>query len=96
MYHLTKAELAARGYERYEISNYARRGFECRHNLTYWYRGDYLGLGLGAAGMVDNQRFSNTCDMYTYMKQWDAANVENLDIRAQMEETMFLGLRCNK
>lgn len=46
--------------------------------------------------MVDNQRFSNTCDMYTYMKQWDAANVENVDIRAQMEETMFLGLRCTK
>lgn len=96
MYHLTKAELAARDYERYEISNYARRGFECRHNLTYWYRGDYLGLGLGAASMVDNQRFSNTCDMYTYMKQWDAVNVENVDIRAQMEETMFLGLRCTK
>lgn len=96
MYHLTKSELADRGYGRYEISNYARPGFECRHNLTYWYRGDYLGLGLGAASMVDNQRFSNASDMYTYMKRWDAANVENVDVRAQMEETMFLGLRCTK
>ena len=47
MYHLTKRILAEQGYERYEVSNYARKGFECRHNLMYWRRKDYLGLGLG-------------------------------------------------
>ena len=57
MYHLTKRILAEKGYERYEISNYARKGFECRHNLIYWQRKDYLGLGLGAASMVGNRRF---------------------------------------
>lgn len=96
MYHLTKAELAARGYGRYEISNYARQGFECRHNLTYWYRGDYLGLGLGAASMVENQRFSNTADMRDYMEEWRSPVTEVLDAGAQMEETMFLGLRCTE
>ena len=57
MYHLTKRILAEKGYERYEISNYARKGFECRHNLIYWQRKDYLGLGLGAASMVATDVF---------------------------------------
>lgn len=67
MYHLTKKLLKEFGYERYEISNYARPGFICRHNLAYWTRRDYLGLGLGAASMIDNTRFSNTDDLKVYM-----------------------------
>lgn len=96
MYHRTKEELGSNGYGQYEVSNYARTGFECRHNLTYWYRGDYLGLGLGAASMVDNTRFSNTRDLQKYMTQFAYEEKECLDIQAQMEETMFLGLRCIK
>ncbi len=94
MYHRTKAELSKNGYDQYEVSNYAKAGFECRHNLTYWYRGDYLGLGLGAASMVDNIRFSNTRDLQTYMKNFACEEKECLDLQAQMEENMFLGLRC--
>lgn len=96
MYHRTREELAKNGYGQYEISNYARAGFECGHNLTYWYRGDYLGLGLGAASMVGNIRFSNTRDLQKYMTQFAYEEKECLDVQAQMEETMFLGLRCIK
>ena len=94
MYHLTKRILAERGYERYEISNYARKGFECHHNLMYWRRKDYLGLGLGAASMVGERRFSNTSDISRYMQDFAYCQEEILDRKAQIEETMFLGLRC--
>ena len=94
MYHLTKRILAERGYERYEVSNYARKGFECRHNLIYWRRKDYLGLGLGAASMVGERCFSNTSDISRYMQDFAYCQEEILDRKAQIEETMFLGLRC--
>lgn len=94
MYHLTKRILAEQGYERYEVSNYARKGFECRHNLMYWRRKDYLGLGLGAASMVGERRFSNTSDISRYMQDFAYCQEEILDRKAQIEETMFLGLRC--
>ena len=94
MYHLTKRILAERGYEQYEVSNYARKGFECRHNLMYWRRKDYLGLGLGAASMVGERRFSNTSDISRYMQDFAYCQEEILDRKAQIEETMFLGLRC--
>jgi oxygen-independent coproporphyrinogen-3 oxidase len=56
--------LARRGFRRYyEISNYALPGFECRHNLTYWARGDYLGLGCAAHSMMRGERFENTPDL---------------------------------
>lgn len=96
MYHLTKRILAERGYERYEVSNYAREGFECRHNLIYWQRKDYLGLGLGAASMVGDRRFSNTSDITRYMHDFSYCQEEILDRKAQIEETMFLGLRCTQ
>ncbi|MCQ2437381.1 MAG: radical SAM family heme chaperone HemW, partial [Clostridia bacterium] len=51
--------LADKGYARYEISNYARTGRECRHNLTYWQRGDYLGLGVAAHSLFENERFED-------------------------------------
>lgn len=57
------------GYEQYEISNYAKPGYESRHNLKYWERKDYLGLGPGAASMVRNIRMSNTRDMKTYLER---------------------------
>lgn len=66
MYELTWEILEKRGYHRYEISNYARPGFACRHNITYWRRGDYLGLGLGAASLMDNCRFSKPRDLREY------------------------------
>ena len=66
MYALTEKLLAAAGYHRYEISNYALPGRECRHNLVYWKRGNYVGFGLGAASMVENVRFENIREMQEY------------------------------
>ena len=98
MYRLTQELLEKHGYERYEISNYAKPGFECKHNIGYWKRKDYLGLGLGAASLIGNQRFTNTTDMSIYIegihseKTW-YSHRECLDIQSEMEEFMFLGLR---
>lgn len=94
MYRETEQILAQAGYERYEISNYAKKGYACRHNLVYWQGGDYLGLGLGSASYMDGVRFHNTTDFNTYVDQ--GAYVEDrevLSVQAKMEEFMFLGLR---
>mgnify|MGYP002600144838 FL=1 len=69
MYELTEAFLHTKGYERYEISNYAKPGYECRHNCGYWTRKDYLGLGLGASSLVEHQRFQNTSNLKEYLEQ---------------------------
>lgn len=92
MYELTRDVLARNGYRRYEISNYARPGCECRHNITYWRRGDYLGLGLGAASLVGDRRFSNAGDLKDYEKGLRREE-RRLSVQEQMEEFMFLGLR---
>ena len=55
------------GYEHYEISNYAQKGFECRHNVGYWTRQNYVGFGIGAASLVENKRFQNTMDLQRYL-----------------------------
>lgn len=70
MYALTEQLLAAAGYHRYEISNYALPGRECRHNLVYWKRGNYVGFGLGAASMVENVRFENIREMQGYLAEY--------------------------
>ncbi len=98
MYRQTEEILAAAGYHRYEISNYAREGKECKHNLGYWERKNYLGLGLGASSLIDNVRFKNTNDFMTYVKGADnpiriREDIEELSQEEQMEETIFLGLR---
>lgn len=66
MYRLTKRYLEEQGYRRYEISNYAREGYACRHNQVYWQRGDYAGFGLGAASMVCDVRWSMPADLEAY------------------------------
>ena len=93
MYYETKTFLASKGYERYEISNYAKKGYECRHNLSYWERVDYLGLGLGAASLLGNVRKSNQTELVEYLKGNFSGEEEVLDETAAMEEYFFLGLR---
>lgn len=90
--------LSEAGYEQYEISNYAKPGQESRHNLKYWDRADYLGLGLGAASMVRNIRMTNTRDLMTYLEHCSQPKTMRKDVQfleepRQMEEFMFLGLR---
>lgn len=101
MYEDTAAVLKKYGFQQYEISNYAKPGFACRHNVGYWKRADYLGLGLGAASLYEGKRFSNTCDMKEYLSNsTDAArirkDVQILSETEQMEEFMFLGLRMTE
>lgn len=95
MYELTGEMLYSAGYHRYEISNYALRGCECRHNCGYWNRVNYLGFGIGAASLMENRRFSNGSGMEAYLENPMAVReaVQELTIQEQMEEFMFLGLR---
>lgn len=94
MYKLTKELLAEHGYNRYEISNYAREGCECKHNVGYWRRENYIGMGIGASSLFENTRFHNTDIMFEYRKcNFEREDEEVLTKKAQMEEFMFLGLR---
>lgn len=67
IYKSTKDMLESFGYKRYEISNYAREGYECSHNLAYWDGTDYLGIGLGSSSLIFNTRFHNTNNMKEYI-----------------------------
>lgn len=105
IYYETKRFLKEQGYERYEISNYAKRGYECRHNIGYWTGEEYLGLGLGASSYLHGFRFHNVSDLEMYkainMKGPDAdeklhQEIEELSEKTQMEEFMFLGLRMSR
>lgn len=102
MYHLTKEMMESQGYSRYEISNYARPGYECRHNIGYWTGVDYLGLGLGASSYTHGFRYHNTGDFTEYLglnlREAGAASqdIQELSHEEKMEEFMFLGLRMMK
>lgn len=87
MYEYTKEFLAANGYERYEISNYAKEGYECIHNITYWTGEEYLGLGLGAASYFKGYRFQNQTKLSTYVESWK--NIELSLYETDSIETMF-------
>lgn len=60
IYKATQDVLKQAGYRQYEISNFAQPGYACRHNIGYWTRENYLGLGLGASSLVENVRYTNT------------------------------------
>lgn len=91
---MTQRILKEAGYHWYEISNFAKPGYECRHNIGYWKRADYLGVGIGAASLIDNVRYSNTRDIYQYLKESSQhETAEKVPREEQMEEFMFLGLR---
>lgn len=99
MYHLTRTMLAEQGYLRYEVSNYAKPGCECRHNIGYWTGADYLGLGLGSSSYINDHRFHNPNDHKEYMNlNFSDPNATIIDLlelshKDKMEEFMFLGLR---
>lgn len=95
MYCETKKILEQAGYVRYEISNYAEPGYECRHNCGYWRRRDYAGFGIGAASLINNMRFNNGDNLQAYLENPSDCREDRqiLSLREQMEEFMFLGLR---
>ena len=101
MYEETAGILKEYGYHQYEISNYAREGYSCRHNVGYWKRREYLGLGLGASSLYEETRYKNTSDMEEYKRKSHCPKAlrqekERLTLREQMEEFMFLGLRMTE
>lgn len=101
MYEDTAKILSEYGYEQYEISNYAKQGFACRHNIGYWKRTNYLGFGLGAASLYGNLRYSNTDCMEEYLKESNRPETIRKDVQVlseqeSQEEFMFLGLRMTK
>ncbi len=98
MYQQAVQYLCDKGYGRYEISNFAKVGFESRHNLKYWKYNDFIGVGAGAFSCADGVRFSNVLDIEEYIesiKEQNSAEVYREDISDfdKMSEFVFLGLR---
>lgn len=93
--------LSAAGFVQYEISNFARPGFECRHNLRYWHNAPVIGLGPAASGWYRGRRTDNIADIGGYLDrihrgQWAYANIEQPGPRQIASETAILGLRLNE
>jgi len=95
---LTWAKLAGAGYLRYEVSNYARPGYACRHNLGYWSQQEYLGLGPGAHSYIGGRRFSKIEDIETYIRDIEDGGEaieesESIGPDLALRETLIFGLR---
>ena len=98
MYYTAIDILTEAGYKHYEISNFALPNLQCRHNLNYWDRGEYLGIGAGAHSFLNGRRISNICDVRQYIHDVELgalpiAEETLLTHREEIEETLFLGLR---
>lgn len=101
IYSKTKEYFMAKGYNRYEISNYAKENYECRHNIGYWTGIEYLGLGLGSSSLLNGVRYKNESDLNKYIdltSDFKGLITESLPLskKDKMEEFMFLGLRMTK
>lgn len=101
MYEWARAYLASQGFEQYEISNFAKPGKPCNHNLIYWRQQDYLGLGVGAVGCVGGIRWQNHKTLTSYRKdiargQLPRSSHEALDPSTQKFERLMLGLRLRE
>lgn len=101
MYEYTINYLKSHGYNQYEISNYAKEGYECNHNILYWKCENYVGIGASASGFLNVTRYNNVSSLSEYEKMilkgkkpidWE----EKLSIKDEIEESIFLGLRMNE
>ncbi len=93
--------LKAIGFRRYEISNWAREGFECLHNLNYWRRKEFLGLGVSAWGFIDKTRYGNTRNLNIYIQKLKEGVLpvdvkKYIGTKETLEEEIFLGLRLTE
>jgi len=98
MYEVLKESMRTKGVHQYEISNFAKPGYESKHNLTYWSNGYYYGFGAGAHAYFPGKRQMNIRAFPAYIKQANQdgmpiLKVETITVREQIEEEMFLGLR---
>lgn len=101
MYYTATDKLEKMGYKRYEISNYAREGYECTHNIIYWRTKPYLGVGAGAHSYIENCRFSNETNPEKYIARLKdlilpILSEEKLSIDDKISEFMFMGLRMTE
>lgn len=101
MYDLCVEYLRGKGYDRYEISNFAKKGFESRHNCKYWYYDDFIGFGAGAYSCVEGERLSNVLKTAEYIRRingGESAVEERIPLNTEdkMSEFVFLGLRMDK
>ena len=101
MYGAGVKKLKELGFERYEVSNFCKKGKESRHNLNYWRRGEYIGFGVSASSCINNNRFTNTFDLDEYFKcvlsdNFAVINSEQIDTQEQKEEYVMLALRTSK
>jgi oxygen-independent coproporphyrinogen-3 oxidase len=99
LYLTTSAILEAHGYRQYEVSNFAKEGRQCRHNLLYWRRGEYLGFGPSAHSHWNNVRWSNRRSIQHYLDalscgEFPLAQQEHLSLQQQCTEHVFLSLRA--
>lgn len=101
MYYLIENYLKKNGYKKYEISNFSKEGKASRHNINNWKTYEYIGLGLAAHSYYEGYRYSNTCNMDRYIEnshdlQAIQEDRQQIGLKAQMEEFMFLGLRLTE
>ena len=101
MYDCGVRKLKELGFDRYEVSNFCRKGKESRHNLNYWNRGEYIGFGVSASSHIDNVRFTNTFDLDEYFKcimtnHFAVVSSEKVDKQGAMEESIMLAMRTVK
>ena len=100
MYLETQKMMRSKKFEQYEISNYAKQGYECKHNLGYWKGTPYIGFGLGASSFISNMRFTNDIliDEYiTNVNEGQYKRIDEYDASADAyTEFVILGLRLNK
>ena len=101
MYEYTINTLKKYGYNQYEISNYAKKGKECKHNVIYWKCDNYLGLGPGASGYINDIRYSNIEDLNEYNNKINQnikpiSEENKLSEKDKIEEFIFMGLRMNE
>lgn len=101
MYQFGVRRLKELGFERYEVSNFAKKGKQSRHNLNYWRRGEYIGFGVSASSHIANVRFTNTFDLDEYFKcilsnHLPVIDREEVDVDGRKEESIMLALRTSE
>lgn len=100
MYRYTVEKLKKYGFYQYEISNFCNAGYECKHNIKYWNCDEYFGVGVGASGYINNERYTNVKTLNDYSKATDSnvfpiKSKEVLDFKEHFNEKIMLGLRMN-
>ena len=90
------SRLKANGFNRYEVSNFAKDGFKSKHNLLYWKNKEYYGVGLGASGYIDGLRYTNTKSINNYLNGKIRVYEENVTLEDKETYYIFLGLRLEE